>query len=128
MTDEEDKGFKVTDKRKTRAGGEKAAESQAGPGPAPGVEAEESMPPVDFISFVLSLATSTLIHLGEVPDPVSGEKAADMTAAKQTIEVLSLLQEKTKGNLSDEEARVIDNLLADLRMRYLKAIEFIKES
>jgi hypothetical protein len=85
--------------------------------------AEEQKPGIDFSTFVLSLGSSALIHLGEAPDPVSGQKQpADLPLAQQSIDLLALLQQKTKGNLSDDEARLLDTLLYDLRMRYVGAV------
>ena len=73
-------------------------------------------PRLDFNAFVLSLGSSALIHLGEAPDPVSGKtQEADLPLAQQSIDLLALLQEKTRGNLSEEEARFLDTLLYDLR-------------
>ena len=79
-------------------------------------------PRLDFNAFVLSLGSSVLIHLGEAPDPVSGKtQEPDLTMAQQSIDLLALLQEKTRGNLTDEEARFLDALLYDLRVRYVAA-------
>jgi hypothetical protein len=79
-------------------------------------------PRLDFNALVLSLGSSALIHLGEAPDPVSGNtQEPDLPLAQQSIDLLVLLQEKTRGNLSDEEARFLDTLLYDLRVRYVAA-------
>ena len=79
-------------------------------------------PRLDFNAFVLSLGSSVLIHLGEAPDPVSGKtQEPDLLMAQQSIDLLALLQEKTRGNLTDEEARFLDSLLYDLRVRYVAA-------
>ena len=75
--------------------------------------------PIDFYTFCLSLGSSAFIHLGDAPHPESGEPAANLILAKQTIDILGMLQEKTKGNLTDEESRFLDNLLLDLRLRYV---------
>src|SRR5690348_1031789 len=79
-------------------------------------------PRLDFNALVLSLGSSALIHLGEAPDPVSG-KTLDpgLPLAQQSIDLLVLLQEKTRGNLSEEHARFLDTLLYDLRVRYVAA-------
>jgi Domain of unknown function (DUF1844) len=74
--------------------------------------------PIDFYTFCLSLGSSAFMHLGDVPLPDGGE-APDLALAKQTIDLLGMLQEKTRGNLSDEEAKFLDNLLVDLRLRYV---------
>src|SRR2546425_13341007 len=79
-------------------------------------------PGLDFNAFVLSLGSSALIHLGEAPDPVSGKtQEPDLPLAHQSIDLLALLQEKTRGNLSEDESRFLDTLLYDLRVRYVAA-------
>ena len=76
-------------------------------------------PTIDFYTFCLSLGSSAFVHLGEVPHPESGESTQDLALAKQTIDILGMLQEKTKGNLSAEEEKFLDNLLVDLKLRYV---------
>ena len=78
---------------------------------------------IDFSSFVLSLSTSVLYQFGEVPDPITNKKQRNLILAKQTIDILGILREKTAGNLSKEEDSLLTNLLYDLRMRYVKEIE-----
>jgi len=78
-----------------------------------------SVPPIDFNTFVLSLSTSALVHLGVVPNPETGETAPQLALAKQTIDLLGLLEEKTTGNLTGEEERLLAQVLTDLRMRYV---------
>ena len=78
------------------------------------------LPEVNFSSFILSLSSSTLLHLGEIADPQSGEKKKDMALAKQSIDIISLLKDKTKGNLTQEEEKLLDHLLYDLQMRFVK--------
>src|SRR5207244_13464269 len=79
-------------------------------------------PRLDFNALVLSLGSSALIHLGEAPDPVTGKtQEPDLGLAQQSIDLLVLLQEKTRGNLSEEEAHFLDTLLYDLRVRYVAA-------
>ena len=81
------------------------------------------LPEVNFSSFLVSLSSSTLLHLGEIADPQSGEKKKDLALAKQSIDIISLLKDKTKGNLTQEEETLLDHLLYDLRMRFVKASE-----
>ncbi|HUU39497.1 MAG TPA: DUF1844 domain-containing protein [Desulfatiglandales bacterium] len=81
------------------------------------------LPEVNFSSFLLSLSSSSLLHLGEIADPQSGEKKKDLALAKQSIDIISLLKDKTKGNLTQEEENLLDHLLHDLRMRFVKASE-----
>jgi hypothetical protein len=79
------------------------------------------VPEIDFGTFVMSLASSVLMHLGELPHPDSTQAATDLPLAKQTIDILGMLREKTRGNLTQEEAQVLDNLLYDLRIKYVAA-------
>jgi hypothetical protein len=83
-------------------------------------EPATELPEVSFSSFILSLSTSALVHLGEVPDPVSQKTDKHLPLAKQTIDLLGMLMEKTKGNLSTDEERMMEHLLADLRWRYVR--------
>jgi hypothetical protein len=126
-------GFKVTDRRSFTDGAEprdEASESDAAAasGPAPanaaGVTAEAptaAFPPVDFHTFVLSLGSSALLHLGELEHPDGGASEKDLPLAKHTIDILSMLEEKTKGNLTSAEEKLIQSLLYDLRLRYVNA-------
>jgi hypothetical protein len=75
---------------------------------------------ISFSAFVLGLASTALIHLGETANPESGGVAVDLEAARQSIDVLDLLREKTKGNLDVEEERLFTSVLTDLRVRYVK--------
>lgn len=81
----------------------------------------EPLPPVDFNTFVLSLSTSALIHMGIAPGP-DGIRAAepDLSLARQTIDLIALLREKTRGNLTGEEERLLDQVLFDLKMRFVE--------
>ena len=75
-----------------------------------------------FSGFVLSLASTAAVHFGDLPDPATGRKGqADIDAAARIIEVLAMLQQKTKGNLIKEEERLVDDLLYELRLRYVQA-------
>ena len=77
---------------------------------------------ITFAGFILSLATSAAVHFGDIADPNTGEKSSpDLKAASQMIELIGMLQEKTRGNLVEPEARLLDDLLYELRMRYLQA-------
>lgn len=78
------------------------------------------MPEMNFATFIFSLNHSALVHLGAVKDPTSDKTSKDLTLAKQTIEILSLLEEKTKGNLSEEEAKMLESILYDLRIIYVR--------
>ena len=77
---------------------------------------------ITFTQFIISLGTTAAVHFGDLPDPVSGERGeTDLAAASQMIELLALLQEKTRGNLEPAEAKLLDDLLYDLRMRFVQA-------
>ena len=79
-------------------------------------------PKLDFNALVLSLGSSVIVHLGEAPDPSSGQKREkpELPMAQQSIDLLAMLQEKTRGNLTTEEARFLENMLYDLRMLYVQ--------
>jgi hypothetical protein len=77
------------------------------------------MPKPTFSTFVLSLASSALVQLGEVPDPSTGEKSEDHVMAKHTIDILSILQDKIKNGLDAEETRLLEGLLYELRMKFV---------
>ncbi len=77
------------------------------------------LPEIDFATFIVSLSSSVLIHLGVVADPMTGQKQKDLPIAKQTIDMLGMLQEKTRGNLTNEESQLLESMLYDLRMRYV---------
>ena len=74
---------------------------------------------IDFSAFVLSLATTAMSHLGEVPDPSTGYRETNLDGAKQIIDILCMLKEKTSGNLSGEESQMMEHFLYELRMKYL---------
>jgi Domain of unknown function (DUF1844) len=81
-------------------------------------------PGITFAGFILSLATSAAVHFGDLEDPNTGERGEpNLVAAKQMIDLISILQEKTKGNLTDLEAKLVDDLLYELRMRFVDAQE-----
>ena len=84
--------------------------------------AEERQPAaIDFYTFVLSLASSAFVHLGDAPHPETGEPLQpNLPLAHQTIEILAMLRVKTKGNLSPEEEKFMENLLMDLQLRFVQ--------
>ncbi len=81
------------------------------------------LPQVTFSTFVLSLNTSALVHMGVLPEPGSGETVKDVDLAKHTIDTLAMLKEKTEGNLTNEEQALVDNILYDLRMRFVSLVK-----
>lgn len=141
-SDDPEKGFKVRDRRRFTDEGEARPDDERAPagaasaageavrggpsGPDPEREPQPlNAPPgsrqIDFTTFVFSLGSSALIHLGEAPDPDSGVRARNLPLAQETIDLLALLQTKTRGNLTPEEDRFLGALLYDLRMRFLEA-------
>jgi hypothetical protein len=81
-------------------------------------------PALSFTAFVLSLASTAAIHFGDLPDPASGEPSTpNLDGAAQMIEILTLLENKTRGNLTPEERQVLEQVLYELRMRFVEARE-----
>ena len=81
----------------------------------------EPQSPLSFTAFVLSLGSTAAIHFGDLPDPASGRRGEpNLEGATQMIEILSLLEQKTRGNLTGEEERLLHDVLFDLRMRYAR--------
>lgn len=127
----EGQGFIIKDKRAFDAKGEvkdKSEETEIRKDEGKEETKEEKkdsapLPEINFSSFLLSLSSSTLLHLGEIADPQSGEKMKDLVLAKQSIDIINLLKDKTKGNLTQEEEKLLEHLLYDLRMRFVKANE-----
>jgi hypothetical protein len=76
-------------------------------------------PQIDFYTFALSLGSSAFIHLGDAPHPETAQLEVNLLLAKQTIDLLGMLEQKTKGNLTPDEAKLLENLLYDLRLRYV---------
>ncbi|MCH8818989.1 MAG: DUF1844 domain-containing protein [Acidobacteria bacterium] len=74
---------------------------------------------MNFSSFLLSLATTGMVHLGEIPEPTTGQKLENLEAASQMIDILGILKEKTEGNLLSEESQLLESLLYELRMKFL---------
>lgn len=83
---------------------------------------DTSEPSVSFAHFILSLGTTAAIHFGDLPDPSTGEVGeTNLQAASQMIELIAMLQEKTRGNLEPAESKLLEDLLYDLRMRFVQA-------
>ena len=134
---EEDKGFVIKDRRRfteeseaeeSKEGAQPEAASAGGeqksarPGEASGEEEEARgpFPEVTLSTFIFSLSSSALVHLGEIPEPQTNRTEVDLPIAKQIIDTLGMLQEKTKGNLDQDEERLLKSILYDLRMRYVQ--------
>jgi hypothetical protein len=139
---EEEKGFVIKDRRSFDEKGElkkegdqperktekqvpKEKPKEAGPRETGGADESQRvpLPEVNFNSLIFSLSSSALLHLGEIDDPYSGKKIKDLSLAKHTIDTIGLLKSKTKGNLTDEETKFLESVLADLRWRFVKATE-----
>ena len=125
--EEKEKGFVVKDKRfsaKKEDEGESKIKEEAKIGESQGEDdsaQEGPLPEIDFTHFMFSLSTSALIQLGEIEDPFTKKLVKNLPLAKQTIDLIGMLNEKTKGNLTPDEEKVMQYLLYDLRMRYVKS-------
>ena len=141
MEDEkQEKGFVIKDRRRFDDTGEARAETPREEAAAKPQEPKPEMktaeprtdeskqeantggpfPELNFATFVFSLGTSAMYHFGDFPDPVTKKAERNLEAAKQTIDILGILKDKTKGNLSDDEDRLLESLLYELRMRYVR--------
>jgi hypothetical protein len=139
MTKNEDDGsFTISDKRHFTSEGEvrkeEADQEPKGPTP-PGADAGAPLNEerranieerIDFPSYVLTYYTQGLVLLGEVPNPYTNKKEENLEAARHTIDILTLLQEKTRGNLDREEQQLLDSVLYELRMKFMAKTDLIK--
>ena len=100
LKEEDKKPEKEPAKKETKAEEEASAEKQ---------EAEVELPEINFPTFIISLNASALVNLGAIEDPASGTKVKNLALAKQTIDILSMLEEKTRGNLTEEEEKILKN-------------------
>lgn len=133
----EGKGFTVQDRRRfspdtgearedgsdrsaTDVQGKREAESSA---KSDNHAVQAPLPEINFSTFVISLSTQALMHLGEIANPLSGNEERDVSVAKQMIDIVGMLQEKTRGNLTGGEAQLIEEILFDLRMKYVEAVK-----
>lgn len=132
----ENKGFTVQDRRRfSPETGEAREESSAAPQTAsesttaePARERltsgqDSALPEIDFSTFVISLSTQALMHLGEIASPISGKIETDIDVAKQMIDLVGMLREKTRGNMNANEDRLMEGILFDLRMKYVEAVK-----
>ena len=125
-------GFVIKDKRIFAESGEvKSPEDQANPAAEEtkpvfpeaaqsGNDKEPDYPPINFTNFVLSLSTSAFFHFGDFPDHEGVKAEKNLPAAKQTIDILDMLNEKTRGNLNENENQLIQGVLYELKLRYVK--------
>ncbi len=133
----ENQGFTVQDRRRfspqTGAARDETTEApQAASQAAPQAAAEQSaqaspLQEIDFSTFVISLSTQALMHLGEIANPVGGNIETDIGVAKQLIDLVGMLKEKTRGNLNANEDRLMEGILFDLRMKYVEAVKKISD-
>jgi hypothetical protein len=127
------RSFKVEDRRRFSDTGDTRSESSRDEDDGPHAAADTSSPPqepqhydegpaleINFSTFVISLSTQALAHLGEIADPMVGRVSVDLLAAKQLIDMLGVLEEKTKGNLDQAEAELLEHCLYDLRLKYVE--------
>jgi hypothetical protein len=131
MSDSEDKGYTIKDRRfhqlseEEKAEAREAESSQAKAFQEAAQKAAAGAPPgpeVTFASLIFSLSSAAFMHLGALPDPNTGKTEKDLSLAKQTIDLLGVLREKTRNNLDQEEENLFDHLLYDLRMAYIKEV------
>jgi hypothetical protein len=140
MEEKEDKGFVVRDRRMFSEQNleEEKPVAEAAPEGLKEKEAQQAqqefedaakktkeesrmpLPEVTFATFVFSLSSSALVHLGEIPEPESQRTQVDLTLARQIIDTLGMLSDKTRGNLDPDEERLIKSILYDLRLRFVQ--------
>lgn len=133
MADEESE-FKVTDRRgfaedgtpKSVAEEPVKTEQPAADASEPQKNSQDARPPIDFPSYILSYYTQGLVLLGEVPNPYTDKKEEDVESARNIIDILALLEEKTKGNLTNEESKLLESVLYELRMKFMAKTSRIK--
>jgi len=142
--EQQQRGFKVEDRRRFSASGD----PRDGASPEPSAQApaadeagadeatqaatepsaaaarpsasREPLPDINFTTFIMGLSTQALMLLGEIQDPEHPEAAADLVGAKQFIDILGMLRDKTQGNLAADEQHLLDTILYDLRLRYVE--------
>ena len=137
MSDDEKNGFVIKDRRlfateheakeevEPEAEATPEARERSRPEPEPETPPPDDttqappLPVINFSTFVFSLSSSVLLHLGEMPDPTTNKKAVNLPLAKQSVDILAMLQEQTSGNLDEEEENLLKNLLYELRMKYV---------
>jgi hypothetical protein len=127
---EQDKGFTVKDRRVFSADGPAAEEDKPAASETAKPQADRAaddlkrdqtpLPKINFPTFIASLNASALVHLGVIEDPVTGKAEKNLPMAKQTIDILSMLQQKTAGNLTPDEDSMLKSILYDLRILFVK--------
>ncbi len=125
--EQERQGFTIQDRRRFSSTGETRAEQperreEPAPAEAPADAGTGAAHEMNFSTFVLSLSTQVLAHLGEIPHPGEERIAVELGAAKQLIDILGILEQKTAGNLDKSEAALLEHILFDLRLRYVDQV------
>jgi len=136
MEEKQEKEFTIRDRRtsssdaasQTKGESPKERPEQANQKPAESARTQEqkeagTLPELDFSALVISLATTAQVSMGNIPNPQTNKPEQNLPAARQMIDVLGMLKEKTKGNLTPEEQAMLDSVLFNLRMQYVKAME-----
>jgi len=127
MSDKDDiegEGFVIKDSRSSQLSEEEAETHDTQKGSAPPAGAEAGQQPqqpfqIDFSTFIMSLTSSAFYHLGDIADPETGKTETNLPAVHQTIDMLTMLKEKTQGNLSAEENKLLEQLVYELQMKYV---------
>jgi hypothetical protein len=130
----EERGFKVKDRRRFSSETGESRENTENVAPSEekneasvqqavekDTESKGALPAIDFPTFIISLSTQALMHLGEIPDPLSGNVEMDISVGKQMIDIIGMLSEKTRGNLDQGEEKLMEDILFNLRMKYVEA-------
>jgi hypothetical protein len=122
---EEIKGYTFTDKRGLDKEETQDSKETKEFDPQPPEEKDQMGPAeaIDFTTLIMSLASSALVSMGRAPDPATGTVQKNIDFAQQNIDIIHLLQEKTKGNLSVDEERMVEQILYELRMSYISALK-----
>lgn len=117
---EDEKGFRVVDRRGNDSDKKKETPAQ---GEGFTMQEEDARGPheIDFSTFIFSLATGALINMGLAPDPTTRKVEKNLEIAKQNIDLLGIIKDKTKGNLTNDENALLDNLLTEVRFRFVEA-------
>jgi len=130
----QDKGFVIKDRRHFDESGSARKDDETKE-PKPELKTDQTTPPqeepetppqdgplpeINFAGFIFSLSTTAMYHFGDFPDPVTKEVKRNLPAAKQTIDILTILKAKTEGNLDEDEKQLLDGILYELRMRFVK--------
>jgi hypothetical protein len=115
---EEEKGFVLKD---SEEGGDKSSDGKETEDKTSAEEQPDAsqLPEINFSTFIFSLHSSVLLHLGVIEDPGTGQKQKNLPLAKQTIDIIGMLEEKTRGNLTEDEEKLIKHMLHDLRLMYV---------